>query len=187
MPPGGEHARRAVDETDGGCPGRDVDHVAAEDDVGGGDGPRLRGGVERERGANVRQARGRRPGVDAGAGGGVRVARLKDDLRPARAGKVHGVLARAARHLEHQALRRQVALQDGPDRVAVARRGGRILAGVIGHACLSCARARRSRQRDAAAGAPASMPGWKPKFKSNDPCYLDIHEDDQLDEAQLAA
>ena len=33
----------------------------------------------------------------------VRVARLKHDLRPACAGKVHGVLARAARHLEHQA------------------------------------------------------------------------------------
>jgi len=31
------------------------------------------------------------------------------------------------------------------------------------------------------------MPGWKPKSKSNDTRYLDIYEDDQLDEAQLAA
>ena len=116
-----EHTRRAVDETDGSFPGRDVDHVAAEDDVGAGDGPGLGGGVERERGANVREPGSGRPGVGAGASARVRVARLKDHLRPARAGKVRGVLARAARHLEHQALRRQVALQHGPDRVSDAK------------------------------------------------------------------
>ncbi len=131
-----QHARGAAHEPDGRGPRRDVDHVDAHDDVGARDRPGVGGGVERQCRQNVRQPRRGGPRIDAGARLRIGVARLKHDLRTGEPRKVHRVLARSARHLEHQSAGRQLGAQHGPDRIAIARRRRREQACISAHALL---------------------------------------------------
>ena len=68
----------------------------------------------------------RHAAIDARACG-VRIARLPDDARQRR-GAMHGVLAGAARDLQHDAACRQHAREHGEDGIAIARGGGRAAA-----------------------------------------------------------
>jgi hypothetical protein len=121
---GRQRPRRAREQGERDLPRRDVDHVDADDRVGLGHRPRRRGDVEGDRRREVRQARLGPPRRDARERGRIRIARLPAQRREA-AGHVHRVLARAARDLEDQAARRQVAREDLADRLPVAGRRGR--------------------------------------------------------------
>jgi hypothetical protein len=92
-----------------------------------------RSGIESECQFYIGEIGSRRPSVDAGAGGRVRVSRLEVKRRNGEAGEVDAVLARAGGDLQHQAARRQLRCENSPDGIAVARRRRREEAGVVGH------------------------------------------------------
>ena len=114
-----EHPRGAAHEPLARGPGRDVDHVDGDDDIGVRHGPGLGGGVEHEGRAQVREGSFGAPGFDAGEGGGVRVGGLPDDVGEL-AGEEHRMLAGAARHLEDHGARGREGAEDVEDRAAVS-------------------------------------------------------------------
>src|SRR5665647_1438471 len=67
---------------------------------------------------------------------------------------IWAVLARPAGYLEHEALARQLRAEHRPDRIAIARRRGRVLAGIVAHASVS-----RTMSPGATRGAP--LPSWR--------------------------
>ena len=88
------------------------------------DRPRRRGDVERERRQEVRQAGVGAMSRDARERFRIAIGRLPGQPRQ-RGRAMHGMLARAARDLEHHPAGRQHAAQHGKDRLAIARRRGR--------------------------------------------------------------
>ena len=79
--------------------------------------------VEHQRRQQVRQLRRGAVGRDAPERIGIGVGRLPCQVRQRR-GEVHGMLAGAARDLQHDPLRGQRLAQDREDRLAVARHRG---------------------------------------------------------------
>ena len=98
--------------------------LIADDRVGALDRPRRRGDVERERRQEVRQAGVGAMSRDARERFRIAIGRLPGQPRQ-RGRAMHGMLAGAARDLEHRPAGRQHAAQHGKDRLAIARRRGR--------------------------------------------------------------
>ena len=109
-----------------------MDHVDAHNGVGIGERPIASGGIELERRKQVERTFGLAPSSDGVQRIKGRVARL-----PAQTGQsareVDRVLAGAAGHFEHEAGIGQFLAQYGKDRLAIAQRGRRVLAGIRGH------------------------------------------------------
>lgn len=76
------------------------------------------------------------PGIDAGAGAGIWIARLENKIRPARLSEMSDVFTRPARDLKNEPARGQVAPQHVEDGFPIAGHRRRIKAGVFFHAPL---------------------------------------------------
>ena len=96
----------------------------------------MRRRIDRRGGADIGQAQGSNPRIDASSRGGVGVAGLEYETRIAGAGEMNDVLARAARDLQHQPALRQIVLEDRQDRISVAGRSRGIVPGIIVHGSL---------------------------------------------------
>ncbi|CAD5267590.1 hypothetical protein BOS5A_120051 [Bosea sp. EC-HK365B] len=129
-PAGRQKLCRLPDQPLGRRPGRDVDHVDAQDRIRIGDRPARCHRIEPDGRAQVRQSALACPGVDAGQRSRIGVARLEAQVRKGGC-EVDGMLAGAAGDLQHEPLMREHFAEHGKDRLAVAlcRRGK--LAGIM--------------------------------------------------------
>ena len=104
-----------------------MDHVDAHDRIGARNRPVIAGGIEFERVEQVFRPLQIPPCRDRAQRLWRGIARLPSQAEK-RAGEMHRMFASAARHFKHEAAFGQFLAQNGKDRLAVARCGGRGLA-----------------------------------------------------------
>jgi hypothetical protein len=118
-----QDARGTGNQPLGGSPGRDMDHIDRDNDIGLGYRPGLCRSIELQRRQQIRQACRVTPGSNALQSLRVVIGRLPGHRRQG-AAEPHGMLTCAAGNLQDQCRLWQAIAQYSQDRATIARRGG---------------------------------------------------------------